>query len=225
MITLCFSRNYGASFTPEYLSTCSKGGRSLEKEGEFIKINSQELHFLDSTVPVEPFNMEERVKTIHERRRRQTCPSEDNIRYVLFIVDTSGSIGRLHFTRVKYLLALMSEKLCDHLRVAMITYGSDINLEFCFNCHTDRCGIFEAITRVRYRGRLTHTTDATKCACQTLLTEECGLPRGSFTLSIDVVYLTDGKHNGPCSSNLKIKVKCFHSRPNINTYCDWESSP
>ena len=45
------------------------------------------------------------------------------------------------------------------------------------------------------------------------------------TLSIDVVYLTDGKHNGPCSSNLKIKVKCFHSRPNINTYCDWESSP
>ena len=145
MITLCFSCNYGASFTPEYLSTCSKGGRSLEKEGEFIKINTQELHFLDSTVPVEPFNMEERVKTIHERRRRQTCPSEDNIRYVLFIVDTSGSIGRLHFTRVKYLLALMSEKLCDHLRVAMITYGSDINLEFCFNCHTDRCGIFEAI--------------------------------------------------------------------------------
>ena len=98
--------------------------------------------------------MEERVKTIHERRRRQTCPSAGYIRYVLFIVDTSGSIGRLHFTRVTYLLALMSEKLCDHLRVAMITFGSDINLEFCFNCHTDRCGIFEAITRVRYRGRM-----------------------------------------------------------------------
>ncbi len=95
--------------------------------------------------------MEERVKTIHERRRRQTCPSEDNIRYVLLIVDTSGSIGRLHFTRVKYLLALMSEKLCDHLRVAMVTFGSNINLEFCFNCHTDRCGIFEVITRARYR--------------------------------------------------------------------------
>ena len=51
---------------------------------------------------------------------------------------------------------------------------------------------------------------------------------GSLTLSIDVphvVYLNDGKHNGPCSSNLMIKVRCFHSRPNINTYCDWESSP
>ena len=70
-----------------WIPTCSKGGHSLEKEDEFIK-NTQELQFLDAAVPVEPFNMEERVKTIHERRRRQTCPSEDNIRYVLFIVDT-----------------------------------------------------------------------------------------------------------------------------------------
>ena len=53
--------------------------------------------------------MEERVKTIHERRRRQVCPNQedqDNIRYVLFIVDTSGSIGSFHFARVKKLLAL-----------------------------------------------------------------------------------------------------------------------
>ncbi len=169
--------------------------------------------------------MEERVKTIHERRRRQTCPSAGYIRYVLFIVDTSGSIGRLHFTRVTYLLALMSEKLCDHLRVAMITFGSDINLEFCFNCHTDQCGIFEAITRVWYRERLTHITDATKCACKTLLTEECGLPRGSLTPNIDVVYLTDGKRNGPCSNNLTNEVKCFHSQSNINTYATAIGNP
>ena len=199
------------------MCTCSEGERSLENE-QFTMMDTPAMQILDASVPVEPFDIEERVKSIHERRRRETCPSQDNIRYVLFILDTSGSIGRSQFVRVKYLLALMSEKLCDHLRVAMITYGSDINLEFCFNCHTDRCEIFNAITRVQYRGGATRTTDATKCACQTLLTEQCGLPDGRTTSNIDIVYLTDGGHNGPCKSNLANEVNCFHSRPNINTY-------
>ena len=179
-------------------------------------MEAQEQQILDAGVPVEPFDMEERVKSIHERRHHQTCPSQDNIRYVLFILYTSGSIGRSQFVKVKYLLALMSEKLCDHLRVAMITYGSDINLEFCFNCHTDRCEIFNAITHVQNWRGSTHTTDTTKC--QSLLTEQCGLPRSNSTPNIDIVHLTDGWHNGPCRSNLAKEVKCFHSRPNIITY-------
>ena len=200
------------------------GKRSLEEEEEFTVISAPELHVLDPAVPVEPFNMEERVNAIHERRRRQACPipgNQDNIRYVLFIVDTSGSIGRSAFDKVKNLLALISEKLCDHLRVAMITYGDDINLEFCFNCTSDRRDIFSAIKRVRYRhGPSTRTTDATKCACQTMLTKECGLPHGDITPNIDIVYLTDGRHNGPCKNNLNTELYCFHrpSRSNINTY-------
>ena len=39
-----------------------------------------------------------------------------------------------------------------------------------------------------------------------------------MTSKVDAVYLTDGKRNGPCSNNLANEVKCFHSRPNINTY-------
>ena len=163
--------------------------------------------------------MEERVKTIHERRRRQACLNTDT-RHVLFIVDTSGSIGESTFNKVRDLLANISENLCDHLRVAMMTYSDNINLEFCFKCHTDRRDIFNAIRRVRYRGGWTHTTDATKCACQTMLTEGCGLPYGPHTPNVDIVYLTDGGHNGPCKSNLKNELDCFHrpSRPNINTY-------
>ena len=152
------------------MCTWSEGERSLENE-QFTMMDTPVMQILDVAVPVESFDMEERVKSIHERRRHQSCPSQDSIRYVLFILDTSGSIGRSQFVRVKYLLALMSEKLCDHLRVAMITYGSDINLEFCFNCHTDRCGIFNAITRVQYRGRLTHTTDL--CQLRTKLKQFC----------------------------------------------------
>ena len=53
-----------------------------------------------------------------------------------------------------------------------------------------------------------------------MLTQGCGLPFGPFTPNIDIVYLTDGKHNGPCRSNLKNELDCFHrpSRSNINTY-------
>ena len=161
--------------------------------------------------------MDKRVNAIHERRRRQTCSNGD-IRHVLFIVDTSGSIGATTFNKVRDLLANISEKLCDHLRVAMMTYSHNINLEFCFNCHTDRRDIFNAIKRVRYRGGLTHTTDATKCACDTLLTPRCGLPKGRYTPNTDIVYLTDGHHNGPCKNNLANEVKCFHNQRNINTF-------
>ena len=187
-------------------------------------IKTPRLHVLDPAVPVEPFKMDKRVNAIHERRRRQACPipgNQDNIRYVLFIVDTSASIGNSTFQDVKNLLALVSETLCDHLRVAMITYGSDINLEFCFNCTSNRREIVSAIRRVRYRhSPSTRTTDATKCACQTMLTRGCGLPFGPYTPNIDIIYLTDGSPNGPCRSNLKKELDCFHtpSRPNINTY-------
>ena len=32
------------------------------------------------------------------------------------------------------------------------------------------------------------------------------------------MYLTDGRHNGSCRSNLANEVNCSHSRPYINTY-------
>ena len=131
-------------------------------------VRTPELQRLGPAVPVDLFNMEERVNAIHERRRRQACPS--GTRHVLFIVDTSGSMGQTTFNKVRDLLASISEKLCDRLRVAMMTYSDEINLEFCFNCYTDRRDIFNAIRRVQYRGGQTHTTDATKCACQTMLT-------------------------------------------------------
>ena len=195
----------------------SAGKRSLEEEEEVTFIRPSEQQILDSSVPVEPFDIDARMNAIHERRRRQSC-SNGATRHVLFIVDTSGSIGPSVFNKVRDLLASISEKLCDQLRVAMMTYSHDINLEFCFNCHTDRRDIFNAIKRVQYRGGLTHTTDATKCACDTLLTSACGLPDGRTTPNIDIVYLTDGGHNGPCKSNLAKEVQCLHNQRNINTY-------
>ena len=97
-------------------------------------------------------------------------------------------------------------------------HASVINLEFCFDCYTERSDIADAILRARTAGEWSHTTDATKCVCETLLTEECGLPNGEFTDNIDIVYLTDGRHNGPCRSELTNVLHCLHKPCNINTY-------
>ena len=202
----------------------SKGKRSIEERSPR---ELQQSVVEEPDVPVVPFNMEEVVGAIHARRRREICPdsatqtAQERIRYVLFILDTSGSIGSRNFQEVKEILADLSATLCDHLRVALLTYSSDFNLEFCFKCYNNSNDIFDAIMNTRYRGGATRTTAATRCACQTMLTTECGLPYGVYTPNIDVVYLTDGRPNGHCSgTTLSDELECFHSdkRPNINTY-------
>ena len=168
---------------------------------------------------MQQFDLDKHLSQIaHSARvRRQAC---GQTRYVLFIVDTSGSIGSGVFESVKRVIADISENLCDYLRVAMITYSSDINLEFCFNCNNNRIDVKNAILRVQYRGGWTRTTDAIKCACEQVLTSRCGLPKesGIYTPNIDVVLLTDGHHNGPCRNNLDKELQCFHRKSNINTF-------
>ena len=182
----------------------------------------------DTNVPVVPFNMDEVVGSIHARRRREICPNpgtqpaQDRIRYVLFILDTSASIGSAYFKELKEILANLSTTLCDHLQVALLTFGADFNLEFCFNCYNNSNDIRDTIMNTVYRhGGSTRTTAAMRCACQTMLTTECGLPHGVYTPNIDDVYLTVGCHNGKYSgTTLSDELDCFHSdsRPNINMY-------
>lgn len=166
----------------------------------------------ESFVPL-PFSTEDRKLP----RKKRQCNAAAT-RYVLFILDTSGSIGSVDFVAVKQVIATVSSKLCDHLKVALMTYSHDINLEFCFKCYGKRQDIYNAVMNTQYRGGLTHTHDAVKCACQTMLTTACGLPRGINQENIDVVILTDGKHNGPCRNQLKNVLRCLHGRSNINTF-------
>ena len=175
---------------------------------------------LAPSVPAQQFDLDKHLSQIaHTARvRRQAC---GQTRYVLFIVDTSGSIGSGVFESVKRVVADISETLCDYLKVALITYSSDINLEFCFKCNNNnRRDIKNAIMRAKYRGGGTSTTDAIKCACEQILTSQCGLPKASgiYTPNIDVVLLTDGRHNGPCLSNLDRELQCLHGKSNINTF-------
>jgi uncharacterized protein YegL len=195
----------------------------VEEIADKSKYNLEEL---DPLVPVNPFNLDtflHQIMTESLLKRKKRC-SESNIRYVLFVLDTSGSIGRENFNKVKNVVAGISLMLCEYLKVAVITYDNWINLEFCFHCHDTRDKIYEAINRIQYRhGPATHTTDAIKCACDVLRTK-CNLTDGIKTPNIDVVVLTDGRHNGPCQSKLSQEINCLTSdkdgnkRDNIKTY-------
>ena len=178
------------------------------------------LERLDPSIPVDEFDLGKYIDTIHDDRvKRQTRCTNATLRYVLFILDTSARIGAANFNATKNVIADISETLCDHLKVALLTYERYINLEFCFNCYNDRRDIKQAILRARYRhGPATHTTDAIKCACDHILNSQCGLPQGIRTPDIDVVLLTDGKHEGPCRGSLDLTVKCLYDRANINAF-------
>ena len=193
---------------------------TVDDRSELADSKPKPLERLDPSIPVEEFDLGKYIDTIHDDRiKRQTGCTNTRQRHVLFILDTSGSIGEANFNTTKNVIANISETLCDHLKVALLTYEHDNNLEFCFNCSNDRREIKQAILRAQYRhGPATHTTDAIKCACEQILSEQCGLPQGIDTANIDVVLLTDGKNNGPCRSNLAETVKCLHARANINAF-------
>ena len=108
---------------------------------------------------------------------------------------------------------------CKKVKFAMVTFSTDINLEFCFNCfdntYSGRSEAKDAISRARYHARLTNTGAATKCICEQLLRTSCGLSRAPSCL--DVVYITDGKSNDQ-TYRVCDEVRCLHRHSGINTY-------
>lgn len=181
-----------------------------------MALNNQKVLSKDTASP-HPFNGNEH----HTRFRRdveRNC-GDGKIRYILFLLDTSGSIGEDTFTTVKTLLASLIPFFCKPVKVAVMTFNHEYKLEFCFDCFDNDCNgrkeTKQAIKAIQYRGGLTYTGGATQCACDVLLDGDCGLP--SDASCIDVVYITDGRSNDP---QLRVcdRVQCLHNRKVVNTY-------
>ena len=154
------------------------------------------------------------------RQRRQLSCGESSVQNVLFVLDTSGSIGRVQFDRMKVALGKLTPLFCKQVRFALITFSSYVNLEFCFNCfentYLGRQEAKSAIENTPYQGGGTHTAGAARCVCEEMLTSSCGID-SSQPLCLDVVFITDGKSNDP---NLDVceEVRCLHNRHDVNTY-------
>ena len=172
--------------------------------------HSEKIKELDPSITVEPFYIPDSGH--HLRNRRQSA----DVRYFLFILDSSGSINEAEFTSKKRVLATIAKSLCDDIKVAMITYSTEVNLDFCFDCYDSRTDIANAILRAPYHRRGTRTHNALHCVHEKLLDNPlCELPA---LAQLDVITLTDGHHNGRCSVTLETAVASLAAQQNTNLY-------
>ena len=141
--------------------------------------------------------------------------------FLLFVLDTSGSIGKTQFNRTEEALAKLTPLFCRKVRFALITFSSYVNLEFCFDCfentYQGRANAQSAIRNAPYRGGAAHTAGAARCICEDLLQSSCGIDTSVTPACIDVVFITDGKSNDP-SLDVCEEVRCLHNRVGVNTY-------
>ena len=161
-----------------------------------------------------PFDM-----TLHgSRYRRKITCYPDNTQYILFMLDTSGSIGQDNFEAMTSTLGRLVPLFCRPIRIGVMTFNHEYYVEFCFDFYDNKCqgreDAGDAISEIDYRSGNTHTGGAVQCACDFMLSPDCGLPPGASC--IDVVVITDGLSNGPrpvCD-----QVQCLHDRYGVETY-------
>ena len=184
------------------------------------------LPILQDDIIPHSFNLDEELNNInkHHRRQRRMSPCCDD-RYIVFVLDTSGSIGPAEFANMVDSLSNLVPLFCKNTKVAVITFGTHIYHEFCFNCFENdplRAKIQQAISSIPYHGGGTHTGRALKCTCDEILSTACGLPNEKeykeCPAPIDVVVLTDGHSNGPL--DVCEAAKCLHDHKlyDINTF-------
>ena len=119
--------------------------------------------------------------------------------------------------------------LCNDMKIAIISYSHNINIEFCFNCHNlcetcaDRSIIGDAIKGIEYRAGWTHTGVASRCVSDYILDPSSGCGADVSSNCLDIIYVTDGKSNGPLRYPQTCEeATCLRNHPTwcgkVNTY-------
>ena len=157
------------------------------------------------------------------RRQSQNC-QPGGIKYILFVLDTSGSITINDFNRMTNALGCLVPLFCDPIKVAVMTFDHDYFMEFCFDCYDgnaceDRKNAGNAIRSIRHRRGNTHTGGAARCLCQDILrfdSQLCGIEH-DVNNCFEVVFITDGRSNDP---RLEVcdEIGCLHTDTRVNTH-------
>ena len=175
-----------------------------------------------------------RFRRSHQER---DCDSE---RYVLFLMDTSDSIGEENYQKMKEAVSNLTLHFCGNVKFALLTFSEYFHVEFCFDCFdcptccpdtaASTCEPPDlqkplaslAIKHSNYRSYYTHTAGAINCTVEEILTEQCGLPASASC--IDVIIITDGASNDPDERKVCNEVQDLHDYINsegnkvVNTY-------
>ena len=201
-----------------YYSDAQAGRRSVREE-----MKRPHTYRRHSTAEPEPLHINPTPFNVFEHgaryRRGNTNCQPDGIQHILFILDTSGSIGKTEFNRVTTALSNLMTLFCKPIKVAVMTFNHEYYVEFCFDCFDNTCsGRLDAGTAIKtidYRAGWTHTGGAAQCVCDFMLTPTCGVDPAASC--IDVVFITDGQSNDP-NRDVCADIQCLHNRFGVNTY-------
>ncbi len=146
-------------------------------------------------------------------------PKKCTNRSILFILDASGSISPSEFEEVRMGVASLSRMFCGEVKFALMTFGTEVYLETCFNCYDHsffgRKMFSERAKQTQQIGGATHTGAAIACAENFVFQPQCGYdPDTSKDRCIDIVLFTDGQSNG--GYGVCDKIECLHKSPHLS---------
>ena len=153
---------------------------------------------VEDNTEAEPFDFDGHLSAITTHRLKRQTPAKK--RYILFILDSSGSVRVNNFNATKNVLSDILPLFCGNTLFAVMSYGAKLERNICFNCNqgntfTERAQFGAALRSIVYhRGRYTRSGDAIRCACDYMLSPTCGYESGADAIT-DVIFLTDGHSN------------------------------
>ena len=154
----------------------------------------------------------------NKRKKRKTLPPAT--RNVIFVLDSSASIGRSTYQRILNVLSDVASLLCGDVAVGMVTYATVIDLEFCPTClrSLDQSvyltSVVNKIKSARYHAGSTKTGETLKCLSEKLLpSPDCVIK----TQPIQLVFLVDGRSDG-CITVFEAMTDLVKRFPTIETY-------
>ena len=137
------------------------------------------------------------------------------LRYFLIILDASGSIPEEKFEEETDFIATIVEHLCGKIKVAMVSYSSQVKEIFGFDSGKNKAEMAATIRSISHLGQATHTGKALMCAAKNMLKKSRGWP--GTPLHLNIITFTDGAHNGICTGSIETIVNTIHNGYSINT--------
>ena len=191
-------------------------GRRSAREEEIIEVKELPSNFQPQSVPF----------SVANHRRNKRSDASCFYKHILFVLDTSGSIGEHRFQKITMVLEQIIPLFCKQIRLAVMTFDHEYFVEFCFDDYDNSaCGRIEAgcaISSIPYiregQGpdtRYTHTAGAAQCVCNHMLdVASCQLD--STCKDVTVVFITDGYANDQ-TANICTEIDCLHNDPCVDT--------
>ena len=118
-----------------------------------------------------------------------------SVQDVVFVIDTSGSIGNENFQLIRKFTADITTELINESlgsAVGVILFSSTAHIEFNLTAHTSLDALLSAIRELDYSGGGTNTADALTLLLLTAQNGTLGLRNNSLNSAI---VITDGQSN------------------------------